>query len=391
MTNPLQTLMREATRLTQAGRLDEATQALQRALGGMVGTPFSPGATKASPHGYGTTATTTPTVDALLLDGTVYPTSDRPADPCRAPAPQDVDIDVGTFTAASYSHAGLTRRYKLYIPPRAAGRPMVLVVMLHGCTQNPDDFAAGTNMNALAREHGFLVLYPEQSRDANPSRCWNWFKHNHQRRGSGEPALIASLTQMVVREHGLDPRRVYIAGLSAGGAMATIVATAYPEVFVAAGVHSGLPGGIANNVPEALMLMKSGGASRAGLAAKPATPRSVPTIVFHGGDDQTVHPRNGEQVVAAVLAGQPSGVGAMPNPSAPNRVEDGLSPAGRRYTRSIYNDGNGAPIVEHWLVHGAGHAWAGGMPSGSYTDPTGPDATREMLRFFFSQPSGKTH
>ncbi len=367
MTDTLHALMREATRLTRAGQLTQATQALQRALGGMASTRFSP----------------EPSDAALILDGTVYPHAARDS--------QDADFDLGTFTGASYTHCGLTRRYKLYVPPAAAQRPLALVVMLHGCTQNPDDFAAGTNMNAMAREQGFLVLYPEQSQDANPSRCWNWFKHTHQRRGSGEPALLAGLTHGVVQEHGLDPRRVYIAGLSAGGAMAAIAASAYPEVFAAVGVHSGLPGGVAQNLPEALMLMKNGAATHNGLAAKPAAQRFVPTIVFHGDQDKTVHPLNGEQVVAAVLAGHANADAVGPSLSAPDAVEHGVVPRGRRYTRSIYNDGTGAPMAEHWLVHGAGHAWSGGMASGSYTDATGPDATREMLRFFFSLSQRQEH
>jgi poly(hydroxyalkanoate) depolymerase family esterase len=262
---------------------------------------------------------------------------------------------------------------------------MPLVVMLHGCTQNPDDFAAGTGMNQRAHAQGFCVLYPEQSQDANPSLCWNWFKHNHQQRGRGEPALLASMTQAVMKQQGIDPRRVYIAGLSAGGAMAAIVAGAYPDIFAAVGVHSGLPTGAASNVGEALMVMKSGEMGigipgkghRLNIATKgPLRPQTtVPTIVFHGDQDTTVHPRNGEQVIAAVQG----------SAAANARVDQGVSIKGRRYTRSTRHADHGRVLTEHWLVHGTGHAWSGGCAEGSYTDGSGPDATGEMLRFFFEQ------
>ncbi len=368
---PFQTMMREATRLTQAGQLQAATQALQRALGGGV---------QPSPEDTPAMQATRADDQSLILDGCVFETGERTT------ARTHTGVDQDTFTTASYTHAGITRRYKLYTPPCTTGQASALVVMLHGCTQNPDDFAAGTGMNALAREQGFMVLYPEQAQDANPQRCWNWFKHNHQKRGSGEPALIASLAQTLAQQHGINPRRVYVAGLSAGGAMAAIVAAAYPDVFAAAGVHSGLPSGAAGNVAEALMAMKNGSA-RSGVVVQQA----VPTIVFHGDKDPTVHPRNGEQVLAAVLASQTSGTGSTAGAKAASSVERGISPRGRRFTQTTYRDATGAPLAEHWVLHGAGHAWSGGSASGSYTDATGPDATREMVRFFFSQPRASTH
>lgn len=402
----LHTLMREATRLTQAGQLNAATQALQRALGGsMAGSRPVKGGAQPSTDADSATPAAPAGDSSLILDGCVFETSEpataRPDPHWHQQSPHHADAGAvqDAFTGASHTHERLTRRYKLYTPPRTSGQASALVVMLHGCTQNPDDFAAGTDMNALAREQGFMVLYPEQAHDANPQRCWNWFKHNHQKRGSGEPALIASLAQMLAQQHGIEPRRVYIAGLSAGGAMAAIVATTYPDVFAAAGVHSGLPSGAASNVAEALMLMKNGGANagangglgRSGLRTKPVVPQPVPTIVFHGDQDQTVHPRNGEQVLAAVLASQTGNTGSAPGSARASTVEHGTSPRGRRYTRSTYCDDSGTPLAEHWVLHGAGHAWSGGRASGSYTDATGPDATREMVRFFFSQPRGSAH
>ena len=399
MNDTFQNLMLEATRLTQTGRLSEATEAIQRALGGAAA------ARRAD----------SPAVDPLVLDGCVFEVGARtpvapttvaadarsgaapgaeppaPLRPAQGRAPTAARGGAGEFSSGTHTHASRTRQYKIYVPPGAGGRQLPLVVMLHGCTQDPDDFAAGTGMNERALERGFLVLYPAQSQDANPQRCWNWFKHNHQQRGSGEPALIADMTRSVIGQHGIDARRVYIAGLSAGGAMAAIVAAAYPEIFAAVGVHSGLPRGAASNVSEALMLMNSGvvgpslpvqgGRVRRGQTAPLPPQKPVPTIVFHGDEDRTVHPRNGEQVIAASHA---FAAGSA-------RVDHGVSSHGRRYTRSTHHGEQGNALAEHWLVHGAGHAWSGGRAEGSYTDSKGPDATREMLRFFFEHPQGVRH
>jgi poly(hydroxyalkanoate) depolymerase family esterase len=297
----------------------------------------------------------------------------------------------GAFSSASHTDAGLTRTYKLYVPPGRAGRSLPLVVMLHGASQYPDDFAAGTAMNERAREQGFFVLYPAQSLESNPARCWNWFRPDHQQRGRGEPALIAAMTRAVMAAEGIDAGRVYIAGLSAGGAMAAIVADAYPELFSAVGVHSGVPRGAANDVAGALAVMRSGNVQprlpvalrRASVHAGRSGQRAVPTIVFHGDHDQTVHPRNGEQLIAALLADAASAAAPRRGgrESAP-RVDQGVTPQGRHYTRLTHR----GALAEHWLLHGAGHAWSGGCAAGSYTDAKGPDATREMLRFFFDQP-----
>ncbi|MDP3652147.1 MAG: PHB depolymerase family esterase [Rhodoferax sp.] len=393
MNEIFQELMRKATQLTHKGRLKEATAAIQRALRGTSAESPAPAAT---PGGMRPEAT------PLVLDGCVFEVHDEVLPPQTAKPTPGTGKGTETFISGTHTHAGLTRRYKLYQPPgHQGGKPLPLVVMLHGCTQNPDDFAAGTRMNDQARAQGFFVLYPEQPQEANPSRCWNWFKHNHQQRGRGEPALLTSLTQTVMQEHGMDARRVYVAGLSAGGAMAAIVAAAYPELFAAVGVHSGLPNGSASNVAEALMVMQSGKiqfitppkTAHGGAPPKaPLQPKiPIPTIVFHGDQDQTVHPRNGEQVIAAALAGAAGAdpTGTFPPGSA--RVEQGVSAQGRRYTRSTQHGDRGQALTEHWLVHGAGHAWSGGHGQGSYTDATGPDATREMLRFFFEHPKNLPH
>ena len=255
--------------------------------------------------------------------------------------------------------------------------------MLHGCTQNPDDFAAGTGMNELAAEGGFFVLYPEQSQGANSSRCWNWFKHNHQARGAGEPAVIAGMVKTVMSQHPIDARRVYVAGLSAGGAMAAILGDAYPDLFAAIGVHSGLPTGAANDATSAFTAMKSGAGDGSFASilnpsrVKPPavrTHRSPPTIVFHGDADATVNPVNGEQVLAASLAD-------IDDVATLSDTERAIA-NGRHFTRKTYRDANGGVRAEHWTLHGAGHAWSGGRSAGSYADPKGPSASREMSRFF---------
>jgi poly(hydroxyalkanoate) depolymerase family esterase len=399
--NPtFQELMRDATRLTRGGRLAEATAAIQRALGGAGASTPAP-----DPRPPSGALQAKPLMDpsegrSVVLEGCVLELVDR-VEPGPAFAPDLADTPYtgrsrqGEFVAGTHTHSSLTRHYKLFVPPGADGRRLPLVVMLHGCTQDPDDFAAGTGMNALAREQGFFVLYPAQAQDANPSRCWNWFKHNHQARDRGETAVIATMTHAVVQARGIDPERVYIAGLSAGGAMASLVAAAYPETFAAVGVHSGLPPGAARSLPEGLAAMRAGAGGTALPAGSPVRMRSkasppppaelpVPAIVFHGDHDQTVHPRNGEQVVAAVLRSHVRSTGSTDNRPI---VEQGVSTQGRRYTRSTHRSDTGQPIAEHWLVHGAGHAWSGGQAAGSYTDAQGPDASREMLRFFLEQAS----
>lgn len=274
---------------------------------------------------------------------------------------RDSGPEQGRVITDTFTNSAGTRSYKVYLPLRHATRGLPLIVMLHGCTQNPDDFAAGTRMNQLAEELGFAVAYPAQSREANPSRCWNWFQRAHQMRDAGEPSLIAGITREVLTRHSLDARRVFVAGLSAGGAMAAVMGSTYPELYAGMGIHSGLGYGAARDLPSALAAMKGKPGKGRGLAKT----CSVPMIVFHGDRDETVHPSNGEHGITGTL----------------ERVEKGYA-NGRAYTRTTHLDASGKPVLEHWLVHGSGHAWSGGSVSGSYTDPHGPDASREMVRFF---------
>src|SRR3954462_8550063 len=248
--------------------------------------------------------------------------------PVSEPLPEGATFETATFT----NPAG-TRDYKLYVPANRTAQPLPLIVMLHGCTQSPDDFAAGTRMNALAEEHGFLVAYPAQPSSANAHKCWNWFSANDQGRDQGEPSLIAGITRQIMRDHPVDPSRVYVAGLSAGGAAAAIMGAAYPDLYAAVGVHSGLPVGSARDIPSAFAAMRQGGAG----AAKGS--RAVPTIVFHGDKDATVHPRNGAAVIAQSTA---------PATGLRTTVQQGQAPGGRAYSRTVHADPSGKALGEHW-------------------------------------------
>ena len=291
--------------------------------------------------------------------------------------------DGARFLAGSYSNQAGSRAYKLYVPSTYHGQTLPLVVMLHGCTQSPDDFAAGTRMNELAEEHGCLVAYPAQAASANISKCWNWFKAEDQQRDGGEPSLIAGITRQIMAEYPVDPQRVYVAGLSAGGAAAAVMAATYPDLYAAVGVHSGLAAGAAKDMPSAFAAMQ-GGATTAPLHSYRGTAgeegRMVPTIVFHGDQDRTVNPRNGDQVIAQARSAATDGLQATAT------AQQGQAAGGRSYRRTTHADAAGQAMLEHWVIQGAGHAWAGGSPAGSYTDPQGPDASREMLRFFLEHP-----
>jgi poly(hydroxyalkanoate) depolymerase family esterase len=265
----------------------------------------------------------------------------------------------GRFVEGSYSNVAGSRGYKLYIPSGYAGQAVPLIVMLHGGTQTAVDFAAGTGMNTLAEQGVFLVAYPEQPPSANPLRCWNWFKTTDQQRGAGEPSLIAGMTREIMAAYGIDARRVFLAGFSAGGAMAAVLAATYPDLFAAAGIHSGLVYGAAHDVPSAYAAM------RQGPPAGTAPGAGVPLIVFQGDRDTTVAPVN-----AAALLAPWSGSG---------RPEVVTGPG---WTRRVWRDRDGRPAAEWWSVQALGHAWSGGSPDGSFTDPAGPDASAELVRFF---------
>lgn len=376
MTMDLAGAMRAATKLTQAQKLMEATQIIQSAL--LLGRGQRP-----SESGLEGTAI------ARLDNGVTSTLIDITATLDSAPLPnfgletfwnarprKNLEIPDGAqFLTRSYVNSAGRRNYKLYIPQRHHGGRRPLLIMLHGGTQNADDFAAGTRMNSFAEEDGFLVAYPVQCRSGNASLCWNWFKPEDQKRGAGEPSIIAGITNEIISEFKIDPRRVFIAGLSAGGAMAAVMGATYPDLYSAVGIHSGLPYQCATDLPSAFSAMKGDTGlnprrRRTNLASE--NHLRTPTIVFHGDTDHIVHPSNAAHVVEALAK----------TGDVVERIT--LSSAGRTFTRVVTRDRMGATMIEEWLIHGSGHAWSGGSLDGTYTDPAGPDASSEMLRFFQS-------
>jgi poly(hydroxyalkanoate) depolymerase family esterase len=391
MQQELQETMAEATRLTRSGRLADATALIQRALGRAAGGTVGPErvvdgeGVVSSGGGVDTAAPRSPRSARLPHRGIRRRTGWVGRGPGRLgvapgpvgvapgfveqrgrPAPASVEVPEGAwFLDGSFTNSAGTRGYKLYVPSGYAGQAMPLLVMLHGGTQTAVDFAAGTRMNELAERDGFLVAYPEQPPSANQLRCWNWFRPADQRRDAGEPSLLAGIARQVVGGYRVDPGRTYVAGFSAGGAMAAVLAATYPDLFAAAAVHSGLAYGVASDLPSALAAMKQGpppGAGRPG--------GSVPLIVFQGGRDTVVAPANAEALLA------------------PWRAAAAETSTGPGWTRRVYRDGAGPVVAEWWTVHQLGHAWSGGSPRGSYTDPSGPDASAELVRFLRDHAPG---
>ncbi len=287
----------------------------------------------------------------------------------------------GSFAEDVFLFGDEAYAYRIYLPGAAATEALPLsalplVVLLHGCKQDAADFAQGTAMNALAEQKKCIVLYPEQSSRANPMRCWNWFEPAHQDKGTGEPAMIAALTRQVLKRHNADPSRVYIAGLSAGGAMAALVAGLHPELYAGLGVHSGVPTGAAGDVISAFGAMRRG-ARRSALADEKGG--AIPTIVFHGSADRTVHPDNGDQIADDALAALDASGLAL---EKSQRTEESANPDSRRTVRTVYRAADGKSWVEHWAIEAGPHAWSGGNGAGSFTDPQGPGASLAMLEFF---------
>jgi poly(hydroxyalkanoate) depolymerase family esterase len=387
MNEELNATMAAALRLTRGGRLSEATALLQQGLG-----VAHPPAT-AQPAFSGTFRRRGKAFDSGLPQASGPLERLQPLLPVGLPGKKPLALPAGSGTAAAaasapggevrhltHIDAAGSRTYDLYIPTGYAGEPVPLVVMLHGGTQDATDFAAGTRMNDLAEHHTFIVAYPEQSTAANNGRYWNWFRPEDQRRDAGEPAILAGITRQVMNDYAVDQARVYIAGFSAGGAMAAIMAATYPDLYAAAAVHSGLACGAAQDVPSAFAAMQNGGSAGPTLA--------VPLIVLHGDGDSIVAPVNADRLIASRIAASAS-TGGDASLGGSAAIRGGDSP-GRRQSRSVYRDADGRVVAEQWTVHGGSHAWFGGSPVGSYTDAQGPDASAEVLRFFLEHPASVT-
>jgi poly(hydroxyalkanoate) depolymerase family esterase len=362
--------MAGALRLTRQGRLKEALAVLQ----GKPADLTNPATEK--PRQFGN-AGVLQFLDAAVLGNGSQLEPGQFLKTALAPVADNVSrppLQQSRFEAHSFANEAGVRKYKLFVPSGHRGQKLPLVVMLHGCTQSPDDFAAGTRMNDLAEAQEFLVAYPEQARSANIGKCWNWFNTDNQSRDQGEASLIAGITRQIMLDFAVQPGRVYIAGLSAGGALAAIMGSAYPELYAAIGVHSGLACGAASDLPSAVNAMRHGAAAPAALRSN-GSARVTPAIVFHGDRDTTVNIANAGQIIA-----QSRGAAQL-QPS----VTEGEA-GGMQYTRAVYSEGK-RPLLEEWVLHGAGHAWSGGSAAGSYTNPQGPDASSEMIRFFFQQPA----
>ena len=378
----------KATRMTGMGRLMDATRLIQKALLKSVSAATAGHADADVPVHRTKQKAANDTVSDVEVKEPAHEVSRDAGIPVEVFVPR---ARKAAFTKKTFLFDGEHYPYRLYIPAMpitpevarasSAQAAMPLIVLLHGCKQDAQDFAHGTAMNALAEQHGFMVLYPEQISKANSQMCWNWFEPDHQQLGRGEPGMIAALTQYVIASYQAgdgdsdsvlavaDPSRVYIAGLSAGGAMAAVVAGLYPDVFVALGVHSGLPAGAAQNLLSALAAMR--------LGAKGEGVSALPTIVFHGCADKTVHPDNGENISDAAVAAFTASGQSLARKSI--SVGDGKEQNTKRIT---YRGDDGLSYVEHWQINEGPHAWSGGDAKGSYTDPDGPSASEAMLAFF---------
>ncbi len=372
--------LRRASRLMRPAKLSKTARSVEKMMTGLMqaslSMPAEPKAVKSKPksqkpavprigQSLGTVMKQLRAVQALRPGVVAQPKA-------RAIAP--AVPDGAQFVSRTHRSAAGSRGYKLYLPSSHPKRPHGLILMLHGCSQTPDDFATGTHMNALAEKHGLAIAYPAQTRSHNAASCWNWFKPGDQQRDAGEPAILAALTRKLMKNFCLGREQVFVAGLSAGGAMAATLADVYPDIFSAAGVHSGLARGAARDVLSAMLAMRNGTGAPSMSSTDVEPPLRVRRIVFQGDSDTTVHPSNAAVIVAAA-------VGDAEHPE--NVIKRAVR--GRSYSRSDFAGPDGAVLVELWMIEGAGHAWSGGRAAGSYTDAKGPDASAQMIRFFLTK------
>lgn len=363
MTARIQDAVAEAMRRLKTSDVAGATVAIRDALTGGSSRSGSGGVARESRFGESAGRGLGDVLNLLKARRGAFPSPmTRPA---RGPAQNDPRFAWRTQKTTEGS-----LNYKLYVPELRHPNP-ALLVMLHGCTQDPDDFARGTRMNRLADEFGLVVAYPHQPRSANANGCWNWFDRRHQFAEGGEPAMLAALARTLSHEYGIAPERVFAAGLSAGAAMADVLAETHSEVFSRVGLHSGLPHLSAHDVMSAFAAMKGDGRN----GRRSANAKVGRKLIIHGTADPTVHPSNAEEIFDRMRVRHPGSTIVV------NRVKT----SGREATRQILVGPKGEALAEQLLIDGAGHAWSGGDASGSYADPLGPDASREMVAFFLGR------
>jgi poly(hydroxyalkanoate) depolymerase family esterase len=367
--------------------------------------PGGAGSGRAAPDGGRGPATALPALPAMTMPAlptiSVPPlpamtTAALPAPSARAAGarrPASLPRPGGDLIRFEHDDGRRARQVFVYAPPDLDPTvPAPLVVMLHGCTQTAASFSAGSLMNRTADRHGFVVAYPEQSREENPGCCWNWFSTSHQARGGGEPASIAGATRKVAEAADrwtIDPTLVFVAGMSAGGAMAAVMAATYPDVFAAVAIHSGLAYGSARSLPSATQAMSRGvpdpeGEGERAFTAMGAAARVVPALVVHGTADATVAPVNGEHAVRQWMATNRRASGGTYDPDfdRPDATVRDDSAGGMPSTRRTWLATDGRVVQEQIAVEGLGHAWSGGAAGGSYTDPRGPSASDAIHDFF---------
>jgi len=287
-----------------------------------------------------------------------------------------------------YTSSEGTRPWRLFVPSRATNAmPSMLLVMLHGCTQSANDFAAGSRMDVVAEEQGYFVLYPEQLAKANARSCWNWFDAAHQMHGHGEPSLIAGMVNEIARKYAIDAARVHLVGVSAGAAMATLTAVAYPQQFATLTSASGIGWRAATDVVRALTVMQKGGGdglptSQMMIAAMGSTARAVPTLVLHGGRDAVVNAKNADDLATQWVGvhdalrarnGEPA---LLADAAAATRSDNGYT-----VNERSWRDSKGSARVTLIRIEDLGHAWSGGSTVGTFTDAKGPDASRLIAAF----------
>ncbi|AWH53533.1 PHB depolymerase esterase [Stenotrophomonas sp. ESTM1D_MKCIP4_1] len=291
----------------------------------------------------------------------------------------------GHWDFGVYGNVYGAREYQVWVPANyQPSQPLPLLLVLHGCVTGPNLMGEASGFNDVADTEGFIVVYPRQNVTANPMRCWNFPLPVNQARGSGEPSILAGIVDEVKAGYAVDPRRVYVTGISAGGAMTATMLACYSDVFAAGAIHAGGMYKGATTVSGSAYALLAGSIyspdSNGRLAwqcSGSPKPRPLPVLVFHGSADSTVNPINGQQAVRQFLQTNDLADDGLDNDSVkyvPTSTYQGQVPGGRSYTVDTYAY-NGRVLAQHYVVQGMGHAWSGSQTGLPFTDAQGPDAT----------------